>query len=229
MEKPEFGSLILLKNNQLLAVAKPNGISVQDDQSGEISLQKMAEAYCKHPLQAVHRIDKPVSGVVVFAKSKAAQGAFTRQFEAHSVEKIYLAIVQNEPPEKAARLTHFLLKKKGENQSRVFEKQVEHSEKAELEYEVIAASDRYNLLKIKLLTGRHHQIRAQLAFIGCPIKGDAKYGFRRANADRSIQLHAWKMAFNHPVSGNREVIEAPLPTGDPLWKFFEETIKNLPN
>lgn len=229
MEKPDFGSLILLKNNQFLAVAKPNGLSVQDDQSGEISLQKMAEAYCKHPLKAVHRIDKPVSGVVLFAKSKSAQTGFTQQFEAHSVDKTYLAIVQNEPPEKAAHLTHFLLKKKGENQSRVFEKPVEHSEKAELEYEFIASSDRYKLLKIKLLTGRHHQIRAQLAFIGCPIKGDAKYGFRRANPDRSIQLHAWKMAFDHPVSGKREVIEAPLPTTDPLWKFFEESIKNLSN
>ncbi len=229
MEKIDFGSLVLMKNNQFLAVNKPSGVSVQDDLSGEVSLQKMAEAYCKHPLQAVHRIDKPVSGVVVFAKSKAAQAAFTRQFEAHSIEKFYLAVVQNEPPEKAGRLTHFLLKKKGENVSRVFASEVEHSEKAELEYEVVAASERYNLLKIKLLTGRHHQIRAQLGFVGCPIKGDAKYGFRRSNPDRSICLHAWKMSFDHPVSGKRETVEAPLPTGDALWKFFEETIRNLPS
>jgi 23S rRNA pseudouridine1911/1915/1917 synthase len=220
----DFGSLILYKNNQLLAVAKPAGISVQDDQTGDFALQNMAESFCKHPVQAVHRIDRPVSGIVLFAKIKSAQKELTRQLEAHTVDKIYLAVVQGEPAEKSAHLTHFLLKKKGENKVTAHLEEVAHSEKAELEYEVVGASDRYNLLKIKLLTGRHHQIRAQLAAIGCPIKGDAKYGARRSNPDRSIHLHAWKMAFDHPVSSARVELVAPLPTEDSIWNFFSETL-----
>ena len=183
-----------------------------------------AEGFCKHPLHLVHRIDRPVSGVVLFAKNKGALMSLQQQFQAHTIDKIYLAVVQNAPPESSARLTHFLLKKKGENVVRARLDEVPHSEKAELEYELLAASERYNLLRIKLLTGRHHQIRAQLAAIGCPIKGDVKYGARRSNQDRSIHLHSWKMAFDHPVSSERFFVEAPLPEGDSLWEAFKNNL-----
>lgn len=216
---------VLLKNNQLLAVAKPAGMPIQDDPTGDLSLQKLAEMFCKHPLHTVHRIDRPVSGVVLFAKSPQAMVGLQKQFEAHTIEKIYLAVVQNMPPEKAGKLTHFLLKKKGDNVVRALANEAAHSEKAELEYELIGSSDKYNLLKIRLLTGRHHQIRAQLAAIGCPIKGDVKYGARRSNADRSIHLHSWKMAFDHPVSLERFEVEAPFPEGDAVWDFFREKLQ----
>lgn len=210
---------ILYKDHQIFAVNKPPGIAVQPDKTGDTALQKLAEAYCKQPLHLAHRLDRPVSGVVVFAKTKSAMTALTEQFRSRSVEKIYLAVVQNLPPEPEGSLVHFLRKNEAKNISIVASESDANTERAELHYCLLGGSERYHLLEIQLITGRHHQIRAQLAAIGCPIKGDVKYGFRRSNRDRSIHLHAWKMAFEHPVSGERVSLEAKPPE-DPVWQAF---------
>lgn len=215
---------ILLKNNQLIAVNKPAGLPVQSDKTGDTALQQLAETYCKHPLHLVNRLDRPASGVVIFAKSPAAMTALTAQFSERKVEKTYLAVVKNPPPQPSGSLRHFIQKDGAKNIGKAFADERPNSELAELEYETIAQSDTYFLLKINLLTGRHHQIRAQLAAIGCPVKGDVKYGFRRSNADRSIHLHAWRLKFLHPVSDEMVDLEAALPDEN-LWNFFSEKLK----
>ena len=214
---------VLIKNNQFIAFNKPPGIAVQPDKTGDPTFQSQAETYCKHPLQVVHRIDRPVSGVVLFAKSKAAMTALSRQFQERKVAKEYLAVVQQMPPEPEATLVHYLRKQEGKNTVMAFTGESHGTERAELYYKVIGSSDRYHLLHIQLITGRHHQIRSQLAAIGSPIKGDVKYGFRRNNENRSIHLHAWRLAFDHPVSSIRIHLEADLPA-DPVWRAFEELI-----
>lgn len=211
---------ILYNNNQLIAFNKPAGIPVQADKTGDPTFQQHAEAYCKHPLQLVHRIDRPVSGIVLFAKNKPAMTNLSRQFQARTVEKIYLAIVGNMPAQEEGELVHFLKKNEKKNISVVVPETEPGAEKAEMHYKVLGSSERYHLLLIQLHTGRHHQIRAQLAAIGCPVRGDAKYGFKRGNRDRSIQLHAWRLAFDHPVTDDRVKLEAPLPE-DAVWKAFE--------
>ena len=214
---------VLIKNNQFIAFNKPPGIAVQPDKTGDPTFLEQAETYCKHPLQVVHRIDRPVSGILLFAKSKAAMTALSRQFQARTVDKEYLAVVQQLPPETEATLVHYLRKQSGKNTVMAFVGESPGTERAELRYRLLGSSERYHLLHIQLLTGRHHQIRSQLAAIGCPVKGDVKYGFRRNNPDRSIQLHAWRLAFDHPVSGGRIQLEATLPD-DPVWRAFAATI-----
>lgn len=210
---------ILYKDHQFIALNKPPGIAVQPDKTGDVTLQAQAEAYCRQPLHLAHRLDRPVSGVVVFAKTKTAMTALTEQFRSRSVEKTYLAVVQNMPPEPEASLVHFLRKNEAKNISILSSESDANAERAELHYRLMGSSERYHLLEIQLITGRHHQIRAQLAAVGCPLKGDAKYGFRRSNRDRSIHLHAWRLAFDHPVSGERIQLEAKLPE-DPVWQAF---------
>jgi 23S rRNA pseudouridine1911/1915/1917 synthase len=211
---------ILYKDHQLFAVNKPPGIAVQPDKTGDVALQKLAEAYCKQPLHLVHRLDRPVSGVVVFAKTKTAMTSLTEQFRSRSVEKTYLAVVQNLPPETEGSLVHFLKKNEAKNISVVAPESQPGTERGELRYRLLGSSERYHLLEIQLITGRHHQIRAQLAAIGCPVKGDVKYGFRRSNRDRSIHLHAWRLAFAHPISGERISLEAK-PPDEVVWRAFE--------
>ncbi|MBV6438438.1 MAG: RluA family pseudouridine synthase [Haliscomenobacteraceae bacterium CHB4] len=210
---------ILYKDHQIIALNKLPGIAVQPDKTGDVALQAQAEAYCRQPLHLVHRLDRPVSGIVVFAKTKSAMTALTEQFRSRSVEKTYLAVVQNLPLEPEGILVHFLRKNETKNISIVASESDAGVERAELRYRHASSSERYHLLEIQLITGRHHQIRAQLAAIGCPIKGDVKYGFRRSNRDRSIHLHAWRLAFDHPVSGDRIRLEASLPE-DPVWQAF---------
>ncbi|MEI6411684.1 MAG: RNA pseudouridine synthase [Bacteroidota bacterium] len=213
---------VLYKNNQLIAFEKPAGIAVQADKTGDVPFLQLAEAYCKHPLHPVHRIDRPVSGVVLFARSKSAMTAMTEQMRLAQVEKEYLAVVQQLPPESEGTLIHYIRKNQEKNISVALNEEAPGSERAELHYRVLGSSERYHLLKLKLITGRHHQIRAQLAAIGCPIKGDVKYGARRSNTDRSIHLHAWRMAFEHPVSGERVLIEAAVPDSDSVWQAFRD-------
>lgn len=208
---------ILLKNNQLFAVNKPAGIPVLTDKTGDKTLQSWAEAYCKHTLFLPHRIDRPVSGIVLFVKSKSAQTAITEQFRQKTIDKEYLAIVHNPVPNPTDTVQHWLVKNEPKNQSFVVPEGTPGAELAELQYTVLKTFDNYSLLSVRIFTGRHHQIRVQLAAIGCPIKGDVKYGARRGNKDRSIDLHAWKMAFNHPVTGERIELEAPLPEGV-MWQ-----------
>lgn len=218
-ETTQISDLILLKNNQFIAFNKPPGLPVQSDKSGDKSLLDLGEIFCRSTLYLVHRLDRAASGVAVLAKTKSAMTHISEQFHKGTVRKTYLAVVGNAPPEEEGTLVHYLLKNEKDNRSKAFPKMVAHAQEATLHYRVLAHSDRYHLLEIELLTGRHHQIRAQLAAIGCPIKGDVKYGFRRGNKDRSIHLHSWKIAFDHPVSGERVEITAPLPD-DPLWKAF---------
>jgi len=223
MDTIRIGDSVLYKNNQLIAFNKPAGIPVQSDKTGDTSLLVLAQAYAQKNLELIHRIDRPASGVVLLSKASGALVSLNRQFQERKVSKTYLAIVKNKPEADKATLTHFLRKNEKQNRSVAYDKEIAHSKKAELTYEVIGSSDNYHLLKIDLHTGRHHQIRAQLAAIGSPIKGDAKYGFKRGNPDRSINLHAWKIAFKHPVSGAKEEIVAPLPV-DSLWDFFGERL-----
>ena len=215
------GELVLFKNNQVIALNKPSGIPVQDDKSGASSLLAMAQAYCQKTLYLVHRIDRPASGVVLFAKTPKALKGINEQFQNRSVEKTYLAITAKNSIPPSGELRNFLKKNQKLNKSFLSAGTATGAKEALLQYDTLLTSDNYHLLQILLRTGRHHQIRAQLAGIGCPIKGDVKYGSRRSNRDRSINLHAWKLAFRHPISSERIEITAPFPAGD-IWPIFEK-------
>lgn len=208
---------IIQENAAFLVVNKPPGLAAQPDKTGDNSLLAIAEEYCGHALHIVHRIDRPVSGLVLFAKTAEAMTLFSLQFQARTVQKDYLAVVQNLPPEKEGKLVHYLKKNQAKNTSTVFDKEQPGTERAELRYRLFESSKNYHLLHIQLLTGRHHQIRAQLAAIGSPIKGDVKYGARRSNTDRSIHLHAWRLAFDNPATGERILLEA-APPEEVLWQ-----------
>ena len=217
----DIGSLIIYKNNQLIAFNKPTTLTVQSDKTGDKALIDIAEIYTKSKLSLIHRLDRPASGLVLFAKTKKATQVLNAQFKDRSIEKKYLAVVKNKPSETSGNLIHFLRKNQKDNRTSAFEKEVAHSKKAEMTYKLIGSIENYHLLEIELITGRHHQIRSQLSAIGSPIKGDVKYGFKRGNKDRSIHLHAWKLAFNHPVTKERVELVADLPE-ESVWKAFGE-------
>jgi 23S rRNA pseudouridine1911/1915/1917 synthase len=220
---PPIGDMVLEKNNQFIAFNKPAGLPVQADKTGDKPLIDLAEIYTKSKLYLVHRLDRPASGLVVFAKTKTMVGSLTDQFKERSVHKTYLAVVKDLPKEPQGTLRHFLQKNQKNNRSNTTESET-GGDLSELQYRVLGSSDNYHLLEVQLITGRHHQIRAQLAAIGCPIKGDVKYGARRSNRDRSIHLHAWKLGFQHPVSGEQVELTAPLPD-DAVWKAFGGVLK----
>lgn len=220
MEK--FSDSVLANNHQYIVVDKPQGIPAQKDLTGDKSLIEIAGAYCKSQLYPINRIDRPAKGVVVFAKSANAAAALNEQLKSGEFKKSYLAIVKGTPDPSEAMLTHFLKKNK-QNKSIIVEAGEKGAEKAELKYKVLGESDHYTLLEIDLLTGRHHQIRAQLSHIGFPIKGDVKYGARRGNQDRSIHLIAWKLSFRHPVTSEQVNFEAALPD-DPVWNACKSMI-----
>lgn len=221
VENWKIGDTVLYKNNQLIAFSKPSGVPVQADKTGDKSMVDLAEIYCKSTILLIHRLDRPASGVVLMAKNKGAAATMSKRFQAKEVTKTYLAIVKNKPAKDKNTLVHYLRKSSKNNQTRVFEKEEKGSKRAELNYEIIASSDNYHLLKVELLTGRYHQIRAQLGAIGSPIKGDVKYGFRRGNRDRSIGLHAWQLEFKHPVSNEQVSLKADCPEGG-VWNAFRE-------
>ena len=224
MELDQISDWLLYKNNQLIAFNKPPATPVQH-RGTQKSLLDLAEIYTKQKLHLIHRLDQPASGVILLAKNAKALAALNEQFKNRQVEKIYLAAVQNRPPEDSATLTHYLKKLSKINKSIALPEPAPGAKKAMLKYNYRGKSDHYHYLQIELITGRHHQIRAQLAAIDCPIKGDVKYGFRRSNPDRSIHLHAWKIRFRHPVSQEEVVIEAPLPD-DPVWNSFKLIMEN---
>lgn len=215
-----IGDQVLYNNHHLVAFNKPNGVPVQPDPTEDPSLLQLGATYCKTHLHLIHRIDRPVSGVVLLAKRKDAMQALHQQFRDREVKKTYLAIVAQAPPEESGELHHYLRKKKGKYQTEILDGPEKEAVEARLSYKLLGQSERYYLLQIDLHTGRYHQIRAQLAHIGCPIRGDAKYGFRRRNPDRSIDLHAWQLRFNHPRTGLPEHIVAP-PPANPLWEAFK--------
>jgi len=173
----------------------------------------------------IHRLDRPVSGLVIFAKTSKALSRFNELFREKTIEKTYWAVIKNKPPKEEDHLVHFMVKDERNNTSKVFVKPIKDGLKAEMIYKHLASSDNYHLLEIKLLTGRHHQIRCQLAAIGCPIKGDIKYGFNRTNKDASIHLHSYKIEFVHPIKDGKVVITGLPDEKDPVWKYFVDSMK----
>lgn len=224
-DKLDIGSRVIYKNNQFIAFNKPASIGVQPDKSDRKSLVELGEIYTHSKLRVIHRIDQPATGVVLFAKNDKALAALNQQFQDRAITKKYLAVVGQLPPKKEDVLVHFLQKNAKLNKSFVTkDKNKKNAKKAVLTYKLLGSSERYHLLEITLETGRHHQIRAQLSAIGCPIKGDVKYGFRRGNKGRSIHLHAWKLGFQHPVSEEQVELIAELPT-DPVWDALRGYVK----
>ena len=216
---------ILYEDNHLVIVNKQAGEIVQGDKTGDTPLSDIVKDWLKEKynkpgnvyLGVVHRLDRPVSGVVLFAKTSKALPRLNKMFAEHNkVNKTYWAIVQNRPQEPQGTLTHWLTRQEKNNTARAYDREVPGSKKAVLDYELIASGDRYHLLEIHLHTGRHHQIRCQLAKIGCPIKGDLKYGAPRSNPDGSISLHARTLTLEHPVNHERISVTAPVPD-DKLW------------
>lgn len=220
---------ILFEDNHLLIVNKMPSEIVQGDKTGDICLLDEAKEYIKQKynkpgnvfLGLVHRIDRPVSGVVVFAKTSKTLGRMTKLIRERDFRKIYLAIVKNRPPRESDTLEDYLVRNEKMNKTFVVGADDKNAKLSKLSYRVVASSDNYHLLEIELFTGRHHQIRAQLSNMGCPIRGDLKYGYPRSNRDASISLHAYKVAFVHPVTKADIEICAPLPN-DSLWRYFGE-------
>lgn len=221
MSIENIGDLVLYKNNQLIAFNKPAGIPVQADKTTDKSLLDLAEIYCQSKLHLIHRLDRPATGIVLFAKNKRALANLNVQFQERSIKKTYLAVVKNKPQKEADKLIHFLRKDQKKGKTFAYNKELHHTKKAELLYKLIGSSDNYHLLEIDLVTGRFHQIRAQLSAIDSPIKGDVKYGARRSNKDRSIHLHAWKLSFNHPVT-NELVDLTANPADEVVWNALAQ-------
>jgi 23S rRNA pseudouridine1911/1915/1917 synthase len=212
---------ILYNDKAVVVLNKPSSIPTQPDLTGDNSLLQLTEAFLNEKLYIVHRLDRVASGLVIFAKTPEAAASLSLQFQLKKTEKRYWAVVENKPPKDSDVLVHFLKKNAKTNTSKAFDAETKDAKRAELRYILRGVSDRYVLLEIELFTGRHHQIRAQLAKIGCPIKGDVKYGARRNNLDRSIHLHAWKLQFEHPISREIKVFKCSPNKEDNLWQVFQ--------
>ena len=231
---------VIYEDNHIIVVSKESGEIVQGDKTGDTPLSETVKAYIKEKyakpgavfLGVVHRLDRPVSGLVVFARTSKALSRLNTMFANGEVHKTYWAIVEAPPQthpqgrgvqvdsqQQGVGLTHWLTRNEKQNKSYAYDHEVPGSKKAMLRYQVIGQSERYTLLEVQLMTGRHHQIRCQLSAIGCPIKGDLKYGAKRSNPDGSISLLARRIEFVHPVSKQSIVLEAPLPE-ETLWQAF---------
>ena len=219
---------VVYEDNHIIVVNKTASEIVQADKTGDTPLSETVKQYQKEKYQkpgnvflgVTHRLDRPVSGLVIFAKTSKALTRLNEMFRAGEVKKTYWAVVKNAPKESEGELVHFLVRNEKQNKSYAYDKEVPNSKKAVLDYRLIGRSENYYLLEVDLKTGRHHQIRCQLAKMGCPIKGDLKYGSPRSNPDGSICLHARRVRFVHPVSKELIELKAPLPEGN-LWKGFE--------
>ncbi len=223
-ENQNIGSWVILKNNQFIVFNKPSTLPIQEDKTGDKSLHALAEIYTKQKLFLCNRIDRPASGIVIFAKTSRALAHLNEQIKERKVSKTYLAVTKSPLKIKDGRLINLIEKNQKVNKSYIVEDAGPKSKKAELTYKMVHSSDNYALLEINLITGRHHQIRVQLSHIGHPIKGDVKYGDRRSNKDKSIHLHAWKISFTHPISGEKINLEAKLPE-ESLWNYFGEEME----
>ena len=220
---------VLYEDNHIIVINKAAGEIVQGDKTGDKSLCDTMKLYIKEKyakpgnvfIGLPHRLDRPVSGIVVFAKTSKALERLNRMFSEGSVKKIYWAMTKEKPQQPEADIDSWILRNEKMNKSFSYPKEVKGAKRALLHYKQIDASQNYNLIEVELKTGRHHQIRCQLASIGCPIKGDLKYGAKRSNPDGSISLHARYIEFIHPVSKELIAITAPLP-GDKLWQSFEK-------
>jgi 23S rRNA pseudouridine1911/1915/1917 synthase len=218
---------ILYEDNHLIIVNKLPSEIVQGDKTGDEPLSESLKKFLKEKYNkpgnvfvgVVHRLDRPVSGAVIFAKTSKALTRLNNMVKERSIKKTYWAIVKEPPPDESGTLKHFLVRNPKKNKSFAYKKTVDNSKEAVLDYKMIAASKDFFLLEVDLITGRHHQIRAQLSAIGCPIKGDLKYGFPRSNPDGSISLHARRIEFTHPVKKEPLIITTP-PPHDVLWDYF---------
>lgn len=219
---------VVYEDNHIIIVNKRSGEIVQGDKTGDEPLSETVKAYIKEAyhkpgnvfLGVVHRLDRPVSGLVVFARTSKALSRLNEMFRVGDVHKTYWAIVKDKPDVEEGTLTHWLVRNEKQNKSYAYDREVPRSKKAVLHYRLIGCTDRYSLLEIQLMTGRHHQIRCQLARMGCPIKGDLKYGAPRSNPDGSISLLARKVELVHPVSKEPVSVVAPVPD-DNLWQAIQ--------
>jgi 23S rRNA pseudouridine1911/1915/1917 synthase len=222
---------ILYEDNHLLILNKRPSQIVQGDKTGDTPLSDLLKEYIgikySKPgevfLGVVHRIDRPVSGVTVFARTSKALSRLNEMLKNREMQKTYWAVVKNPPPAPSDKLVHFLRRDEARNKAFVVKEGTKNSQRCELDYRILAKSDTYYLLEVDLHTGRHHQIRAQLAAIGSPIKGDLKYGAPRSNPDGSIHLHARSIQFIHPVKKELLSVIAP-PPADPVWNYFLSTL-----
>ncbi len=218
---------VLYEDNHFIAINKLPSEIVQGDKTGDTPLSENVKEYLKVKYSkpgnvftgVIHRIDRPVSGVVVFAKTSKGLSRMNEIIKKHSLKKTYWALVKNKPESEEGELEHYLIKDQKRNKSFVTTKKKEGAKLASLSYKVIGKSESYYLLEIDLKTGRHHQIRVQLSALGCPIKGDLKYGAQRSNEDGSISLHARRVEFIHPIK-KEEVTIIAEPPADPVWNYF---------
>ncbi|MCQ2129147.1 MAG: RNA pseudouridine synthase [Bacteroidaceae bacterium] len=222
---------VVYEDNHIIIVQKTSGEIVQGDKTGDRTLADDVKAYIKEAyakpgevfLGVVHRLDRPVSGLVVFARTSKALSRLNDMFRNGEVKKTYWAVVKNAPIPAEATLTHWLTRNEKQNKSYASATEKKDAKKAVLRYRTLSHADNYSLVEVELLTGRHHQIRCQLSAIGCPIKGDLKYGAQRSNPDGSISLLARSVEFIHPVSKQPIHIESSIPD-DPLWTALTQTI-----
>lgn len=222
---------ILYEDNHLIIVNKKPSDIVQGDKTGDTPLSEITKHYIKEKYHkpgnvfcgVVHRLDRPVSGAVIFARTSKALSRLNEMLRKHEIHKKYWAVVEQKPKKQEGYLINYLRKNPKQNKSYIVKEGSDGALKAELKYRHIASSDKYHLLEIELLTGRHHQIRVQLAAMGCIIKGDLKYGAKRSNKDASIHLHARYLDFIHPVKKTEIHIIAPPPK-DAIWDFFVQNM-----
>lgn len=227
---------VLYEDNHIIAINKSVSDIVQGDKTGDEPLSEKVKAYIKKKynkpgdvyLGVPHRVDRPVSGVVVFARTSKALTRLNKMFQEkeREIKKIYWAITCEQPKEEEGELTHYLVRDSEKNITKAYTRPQAHAKEAKLYYKQLGRSDKYTFLEVQLYTGRHHQIRCQLAKIGCSIRGDLKYGAPRSNQDGGINLHARSISFVHPVSKEQLTIVAPVPKGDSLWKLFDDSQKS---
>lgn len=224
---------ILFEDNHIMIVNKPFGQPTQSDESGDLSLEDEIKGFIKERdekpgnvfLGVVHRIDRPVSGAVIFAKSAKALRRLNEMIKERDLAKTYWAIVETKPPTETGELLHYVGRSTKQNRSAAYDTPREGAKLARLTYELVCVSQNFYLLQVELITGRHHQIRAQLSKVGMPIKGDLKYGSPRSNKVGGICLHARRVSFEHPVTKKKIEVTAPVPQVDNLWRFFEGCLK----
>ncbi len=229
----DLAGRVLYEDNHLIAINKRPSEIVQGDKTGDQPLSEVVKAYLVKKYQkpgdaylgVMHRIDRPVSGVVMFAKTSKALTRMNQMMQQKQMNKRYWAVVRNLPDPVSASLVHHLKKNEKQNKSYVVEAHSSGAKEASLTYRLLASGHHYHLLEVDLHTGRHHQIRTQLSFIGSPIRGDLKYGYPRSNGDGSIHLHARSVSFTHPVSQEAISIVAPAPHHDAVWTFFNDILR----
>jgi len=223
---------VIFEDNHLIAINKRGGDIVQVDDSGDKSLEIMVNEFLTNKYNkpngafvgVIHRLDRPVSGMILLAKTSKSLDRMNKAFHDRKVQKSYLAVVRERPPHKTGKLTNWLLRDRKKMITKAYDRQVKNGSYAELDYEIVGHLDGYYLLKVTPLTGRTHQIRCQLAYMGCPIVGDNKYGYPRGSLRRTICLHSRSLAFIHPVKEEDMLIEAPLPI-DGFWEKFNVLLK----